>query len=330
MTIYATIYDNVAEKMFDISNVIRNIKLTTYIEDNPGKCTFDIEFVAPLSFEEGASFSLEIDGNKMFRGYVFTRSFSEDKTLISVVAFDQLRYLKNKDSYVFKGMTSDEIFSKICEDFVLRYRVVDKSNYKCIPRSNDATGLYDMIKCALSDTLINAKDWFIIRDNFGVLEHVNIFSLQAGVMIGDSSGLLGFKYETSIDSDTYNQIKLYKDNTKTKKRELYIVNDTINGGANLKKWGILQLYEKVDDNLNIAQIEQKARGMLSLYNSSKKTLKLTSVGSCKIFAGCIFRCNIADLGDTSIDSYMLVTECTHTFDNNEHTMDLTTEVVRNG
>lgn len=329
MTINATLYDNRNEKMFDISEVIFDLEITTKIEDDPGKATFKILKIDDIAFWEGATVSIQIDGVKMFRGYVFAKKRNKDVEIIEVTCYDQLRYLKNKDSDAFENMTSDQIFAKLCDKFVLKYRVVDKSSYKCAPRNNPATALYDMIKRALDDTLINSKQWFIIRDNYGVLEHVNIFSLQPGIMLGDESGVTDFAYETSIDKDTYNQIKLYRENKKTAKREIFIVNDTINGGNTLKAWGILQLYEKVDENLNIAQIEQKARGMLALYNNTKRSLKLECLGVPTMCAGSVFKCSIKDLGDLSINRYLLVTSCTHKISNGEHTMTLDTEVVTN-
>ena len=325
MSIYATIYDNRKEKLYDVSEVISNLEITTHIQDDPGKATFDIVKADNLTFSEGATVSIKLDGHNMFKGFVFAKKVGKDTEVISVTCYDQLRYLKNKDSYVFENMTSAQIFAKICNDFVLKYKVVDKSNYICAPRSNDATALYEMIKTALDDTLINTKEWFIIRDNFGVLEHINVYSLQPGVMIGDKSGAVDFTYETSIDKDTYNQIKLYRDNDSTGKREVFIVNDTINGGGNLKAWGILQLYEKVDEKLNVAQVEQKARGMLKLYNNTKQALKLEAIGVPTMCAGSIFKCTLSDL--ESVNHNMLVTKCTHKISNGVHTMSIEAEVV---
>ena len=330
MSIYATLYNNQTNKLYKISDAICNLEITTSIQDDPGKATFDLIKVDNIEFEEGATVSIQIGGYKMFKGYVFSKKTTKEVDIVSVTCYDQLRYLKNKDSYVFENLTSDQIFSKICNDFVLKHKVVDKSDYICAPRSNDATALYEMIKTALDDTLINSKKWYIIRDNYGVLEHINVYSLQAGIMLGDESGVTDFTYETSIDKDTYNQIKLYRDNDTTGKREIFIVNDTINGGNKIKAWGILQLYEKVDENLNLAQIEQKARGMLSLYNNTKRSLKLECIGVPKVCAGSIFKCSIKNLDGMPINSYLLVTQCSHKIENGVHTMSLTTEVVNNG
>lgn len=326
MSIYATLYNNLTGRQYDISNIIANVEITTEIEDDPGKATFNLIDCSKLSFKEGATVAIELDGYKMFKGFVFKKKHGKDVNNISVTCLDQMRYLKNKDSYVFENMTSDQIFSKICKDFVLKHKVVDKSSYICAPRSNDATGLYEMIKKALDDTLINSKQWFIIRDNYGVLEHINIMSLNTRLMLGDSHGVTDFTFESSIDDDTYNQIKLYRDNEQTGKREIFIVNDTINGGQNLRAWGILQLYEKVDENLNTAQIEQKARGMLKLYNSPKRSLKLEVLGVPKMCAGSIFECSIKGLDGVPLRSSLLVTKCTHKINAGKHTMSLTTEV----
>lgn len=330
MSIYATIYDNRKEKLYNVSDVISNLEITTHIFDDPGKATFDIIKTDNLHFREGATVSIKIDGYNMFKGFVFNKKRGKDVNIISVTCYDQLRYLKNKDSYVFENMTSDQIFAKICKDFVLKHRVVDKSKYICAPRSNDATALYEMIKTALDDTLINAKQWFIIRDNYGVLEHIDVYSLQTGLIIGDKSGATDLTFESSIDKDTYNQIKLYRDNDSTGKREIFIVNDTINGGGNLKAWGILQLYEKVDAKLNIAQIEQRARGMLSLYNNTKYSIKIDAIGVPKMCAGSIFKCSISGLDAVNMNNNLLVTKCTHKISNGEHTMSIEAEVVKNG
>lgn len=327
MNVDITIFDNRHNKLFNVSEAVSNLKITTNIEDQPGKCTFDIIRMDGLAFWEGATVSVIVAGHPTFKGFVFGKKRKKDVDIISITAYDQLRYLKNSDTYVLKDLTSSEIFVKLCKDMVLKHRVVDSSNYKCAPRSNDNKPLYDIIKTSLYDTLINTKQWFIIRDNFGVLEHINIYSLVSTMMIGDESALLDFDYESTIDTDTYNQIKLYRDNKDSGKRDIFIVNDTINGGKNIKEWGILQLYQSVPENLTLPEIEDRALGMLSLYNNTSRSLKLEALGHPSICAGSIIPCKIADLGDMSINNYILVTQCTHNISNDLHTMSLVVEVV---
>lgn len=328
MTLKTYIYDNRNGVTFDISDVVSDMTITTYLEDNPGKLEFTVLKKSPLAFWEGATVSVVLDGYNMFKGFVFKKSRDQDVKKIKVTCYDQMRYLKNKDSRVFENVTSHQIFEQICKEYVLKYKIVDPSHHKCAPRSEDATSLYDMIKNALDDTLANTGQWYFIRDNFGTLEHLNITSCVRPEVLGDKSFVTGFDYATSIDDEVYNQIKLYRDNQTTGKREVFVVNDTVNGGQRLKEWGILQLYEKIDENYNIAQIEARAMMMLKHYCELRRSLTLHCLGIKEFFAGCIFKCKIADLGDISLNSYLLVTECTHKISNEEHTMDIKTEVVR--
>ena len=328
MNVVTHLYDNRRGVTFDVSKVVSDMTITTYLRDNPGKLEFTVLAQSPLEFWEGATVSVTIDGYQMFKGFVFKKARTEDVKKIKVTCYDQMRYLKNKDSRVFEDVTSDQIFSQLCKDFVLNYKVVDASSHICAPRSEDATSLYDMIQNALDDTLTNTGKWYFVRDNFGTLEHLNVTSCLRPEVLGDKSFVTGFDYETSIDDDVYNQIKLYRDNETTGKREVFIVNDTVNGGEKIRRWGILQLYEKIDESYNIAQIESRALAMLKYYCDTRRSLTLHCLGVKEFFAGCIFKCQIADLGDLSLNSYLMVTECTHKISNEKHTMDIKTEVVR--
>lgn len=328
MTLQVSIFDNRNNKLYNVTNaIIGPIKYDTQLEDQPGKCTFKIIRDGGIAFWEGATVSVIVDGVKMFKGFVFIKKRNTDSNIIELICYDQLRYLKNNSSKRISNVTSSQFFASICNEFLLKYSVADSSNYVCTPAIKDNRPLYEMIKYTLHDTLINTGKWFIIRDNFGVLEHVNILNLHSGYVIGDQSGLIEFEYETSIDN-SYNQIVLYRDNKDTGKRESVIVNDTINGGKNLKEWGILQLYQSVDENMNIAQMDTRAQGLLTIYNNTSRKLQLNKViGKPEIFAGSLIGCQIKDLGDISLNGTLLVTKCTHIIDNESHMMKLLVEVI---
>lgn len=328
MEIFATIYDNRHDILYDVSEAIYDISITTYLDDNAGKCTFKVIRIDGLAFWEGATISITVDGRGIFKGFIFKKERNELIEDISCTAYDAIRYLKNKDSKVFENKTSAQIFSQLCDEYVLNYNIVDSSSYICAPRNEENQYLYQMIKNALDDTLINTGEWFIIRDNFGTLEHINILSLDTDIVLGDKSGVSSLDYTTTIDDKQYNQIKLYRANEETGKTDVFIVNDTVNGGQNIKEWGILQLYQKVDENLNLAQIEQRALGMLNLYNHTGRELSFSDcLGDFDVCAGSFVTINISDIGDLSIYKKLLVTECTHKLKNNEHLMDLTVRLV---
>lgn len=327
--ITALIFDNETNRLYDVSQIVSNIKVDTSIFDTPGKCTFDILRLPNFTFKEGATFALTVDTHKVFKGYVFERKQTDSKASISVTCYDALRYFKNKDSKTFNGLMSWQIAQLACSDMVLPFSLVSASLFPTSPIVHDNKTYFEMIKHALDETLINTGAWCIIRDNFGVIEHCNVLSLRAPFLISDKTSIIKYDYTTSIDTDTYNQIKLYRDNDQTSSREVFIVNDTaVNGGENIRKWGILQMYEKVDDNLNIAQIEQRALGMLFLYNNTKKSLKISeTLGFFPMAAGYVFPVRIEGLQDETINQWMLCTDCSHTINKGIHTMSITAEVV---
>lgn len=322
MEIKAIIYDNVYNKVFDISESIGDLQISSWIEEQPGKCTFTVYKSNTLAFWEGATITITIDGKGVFKGYIQKKERNSDTQIIKCTAYDQLLYWKSSDLKMLENMTCDQIFEMLCKERNLKYAVIDKSDYICTGRRADES-LYEMMKTALWDTHIYSGKWFIIRDNFGTLNHVNITSLRTNLMFGDKSGVSDFTYSSDISTDTYNYIKLYKDNDDSGKRETYVVQDS----TTIARWGQLQLYEKVDENMTPAQIEERAKNLLSYHNTVKRSLKLECIGDFNVFAGAIIRCAIADLGDLSINSDLLVTECTHKITNDEHTMSLRVELV---
>lgn len=324
------IFDMRYNLTYDVSDVVSDVSITTYLHDNPGKLEFTLYSVSPITFTMGAGVSVVVDGYKMFKGFIFSwRGTNEsDPREVKVTAYDQMRYLKNKDFKVFQNMTSDQIFKDICKTYLLKYKIIDKSNYICPSRVEDATSLYDMIQNSLDATLAFSGQWFYIRDNFGVLEHRNILSSMEDYVIGDKSYLAGWDFEETIDKDVYTQIKLYRDNKETGKRDTYITAATSDiQKERILRYGILQLYEKIDENMTEAQIRQKGKILLSRYSKIGRNLSIKAIGIKSFHAGSLFKIKISKIsrGAFWLDNYFLATQCTHKFKNDEHTMEIETE-----
>jgi hypothetical protein len=132
--------------------------------------------------------------------------------------------------------------------------------------------------------------------------------------------MTGFDFSRDIDQDTYNRIKLYRDNEDTGKREVYMIQDS----ANIARWGVLQLYESVDEEKNAAQIDEMLQQLARLKNREQRTLKLDAVGDIRVRAGMYLPIYIESLG---INQPMMVDEVTHRFDGADHTMNLTLKVI---
>ena len=80
--------------------VLDDVQWETARLGEPGKLTFTVVKDNIISFEEGNEVNLFVDGKRLFFGYVFSKSRNKDHH-IKVVAYDQLRYFKNKDIYIY-------------------------------------------------------------------------------------------------------------------------------------------------------------------------------------------------------------------------------------
>ena len=324
MRIELIIQDSKSGSAWDMSELVNSgIKWETSIAEQPGKLTFEYIEQGNISINEGSPVSFKIDGQGIFFGYVFKKKQSKNGK-IQITAYDQMRYLKNKDTYVFSGLTASEIFLRIASDFKLNAEVVDASTYVVAPRVHDNKTLFEIIQYGIDETLINTGNWYMLRDNFGKLQFINVNTLKTDLFIGDASLLVNYDYSSSIDDDTYNQIKLIKENQETQKREIYIVKDS----STIKQWGLLQYFEKIDENANAAQIQARADMLLKLKNRATKKLKLTALGDLRVFAGAGVILGISDLekDGIAVNQYFMVTQCTHSFSSDMHTMQLELQV----
>ena len=323
MNIEAIVQDSKSGVAYDISELITNAVWETTLTNQPGKLTFNYIDDTKVTINEGSPISFKVDGRGVFFGYIFKRGKKKDEK-IPITAYDQMRYLKNKDTKVLSGLTAAQVFTKLCKKYQLTYKVVDNHNYIVSPKPHDGKTLFEIIQYGIDQTLINTGNWFMIKDNFGTLEFVNINSLKTNLFIGDESLLIDFDYESSIDDDSYNQVQLIKENKDANVRERYIVKDS----NTIKQWGLLQYFEKMDENANAAQIQARAEMILKLKNRVTKKLKLDCLGDLKVSAGSGVVLGISDLQKEgiAINQYFMVTTCSHTFQNDLHTMSLEVQV----
>lgn len=286
---------------------------------SPGKLTFKLIKDDVINFREGAAVRLKVDGKPVFFGFVFSKK-RDKKQIITVTAYDQLRYLNNKDTCVYENKTASQLVRMIAADFSLNVGTIEDTKFVIPSRVEDNTSLFDMIGNALDLTLTNTKQMFVLYDDFGKLSLRNIASMRVGeagsyLMLDEETGE-NFEYTSSIDSDTYNKIKLTYDNEDTGKREVYIAQDS----KHINEWGVLQYFDTVSKGENG---QSKANALLQLYNQKTRNLKITNAfGDTRVRAGSMIIVNLA-LGDVNLKNFMLVESAKHTFKQDEHFMNLT-------
>lgn len=299
--------------------VEEGIEWTTQRSGTPGKLTFKVLKDDIMDFTEGSAVRLKDGDDKIFYGFIFTQSRQKDQ-IITITAYDQLRYLQNKDTKIYEGKTATQFIRMLGADYTLNIGTMENTGYVITSRVEENTSLFDMIGNALDLTLANTGKMFVLYDDFGKLTLKSLDNMRVGygdtfLMIDEESGE-DFEYKSSIDSDTYNKIKLTYDNEDTGTREIYIAQS----GANINKWGMLQYFDTLQKGENG---QAKADALLKLYNKKTRNLKLTNVfGDNRVRAGSLIVVNLS-LGDVTVKNFMLVEKCTHTYKESEHWMDLT-------
>lgn len=299
--------------------VEKGIEWTTQRAGTPGKLTFKVLKDDILDFTEGSAVRLKVDGDEVFYGFVFTKSRQKDQ-IITVTAYDQLRYLNNKDTKVYEGKTATQFIQMLAADYRLNVGDMEDTGYVIASRVEENSSLFDMIQNALDLTLTNTGNMFVLFDSFGKLTLKSLGKMRVGdgdnyLMIDEETGE-NFDYKSSIDSQTYNKVKLTYDNEETGTREVYIAQS----GENMNKWGILQYFDTLQKGENG---QAKADALLKLYNKKTRNLKIQNAfGDNRVRAGSLIVVNLA-LGDMSVKNFMLVEKCVHTYNESEHRMTLT-------
>ena len=159
--------------------VEEGIEWSTERRSTPGKLTFKLVKDSVINFQEGAAVRLKVDGKPVFFGFVFTKKRDKDQ-IIEVTAYDQLRYLNNKDTYVYENKTASQFIQMIAADFSLNTGTLEDTGFVIASRVEDNTSLFDMIENALDLTLQNSKEMFVLYDDFGKLTLKNLSSMYVG------------------------------------------------------------------------------------------------------------------------------------------------------
>ncbi|AJA42673.1 xkdP-like protein (endogenous virus) [Clostridium phage phiCT9441A] len=317
--------DDKKGNVFDISELVSEVTRKTKRKGNPSSLDIKLIKDKTISINNGDVVSFKVDNNKVFYGYVFDNGGSKDPE-IKLTAYDQIRYLLFNDTYVFKNKKASQIISQIAKDVGLRIGTIEDTGYVIPQLLEDDKKLLDIIYSSLDKTLMNTKQTYVLYDDFGYLTLRNINNMKQPVVISDDNNLGDYDWKNSIDSDTYNRVKIVRDNKETKGRDVYIAQDN----KNIAKWGRLQYYHKVDEKMNKAQIQELVNSTLQLKNKEKKTLKLKDVISTDISADLKLRAGsgvYVDIKEKGIKQYYLIEEATHKFEKGNLIMDFDLKVV---
>lgn len=279
---------------------------------SPGKLTFKALQDPELKITEGNPVRLAVNGKVTFYGFIFTRKRQRDGAW-DITAYDQLRYLKNKDTYIYTNKTAAALAAMIASDYRLQVGTLEDTGH-VMSKVEDNQTLFDILQNALDETLLVKGETYVLYDDAGKLTLRNIRNMRSTLVIDAETGE-NYTYTTSIDQDVYNQIKLGYENKETGSLYVFMTKNS----ELINQWGVLQYFEKIPDP---ALGKLKGEALMQLYGQKRRTLTVNgALGDPSIRAGALLPV-LLDVGDIKVANYMLVEKVTHKINNRQHTMDL--------
>ncbi len=296
--------------------VVDGVTLTSHYRGTATQLNFEVIKDKVLNFSEGSHVALKFNDKLMFYGVVFEKS-RDKRQIISVKAYDSLRYFQNRDSIEFTSKTADKYVRYIANLHRMTCGELENTQHILSHTIEEGTSYIDMILKALDETKRQTGVEYIFFDDCGKLTLKSVESLKAKCYIGESS-LEDFHYTTSIDKDTYTKVKLVKDKPKAEIWSSYPIQEE-KDEKSIANWGVLLYYEKLLDETNI---KHRAVEMLKMKNRKTVTLTLKNVfGNVDVRAGNSVFVDL-ELGDMKVYQHLLVTNCTHNFSGGKHLMTL--------
>lgn len=264
-----------------------------------------------LSFPEGAQVKLVYDGKDIFFGYVIEKSRNKEHH-IEVTCYDRTFYFKNKENYVFTNVTLDQIIKRIADDWGFPIGSLTSSSY-VIPKlaKRDST-IRDIIEYAIKLTTIGSGEEFVFYDEGGKLYLKKRDELELDLLI-DKDTFEDFDYSSSIADNTYNQVVIKGSD----EEEPYVRNNY----ESQKQFGVLQLVLDSQDGGN--KIE-KAKRILEMRQYVTRSFAVNGhFGDIRVRGGSGIWVDRSMMGDIEPKiEKMWVQTVTHTFNHNEHSMDM--------
>lgn len=252
-----------------------------------------------------------VDGKERFRGILMNQNQGDNKQL-KFKAYDNGIYLaNNKDTFVYKNKTADQVFSDVCSRFGIPTGEVAKCSYKIPEFTKSKTTGQDAVLDALSlDYKATGTRHFISSDK-GKLSLLQRKDQVISFVVDGDENLYGYSYTKSIESIKTRVKMISKEGTTLAEKS----NSSLE-----QKVGIFQEIQQPDESLTKAQVKDLVGSVLDTLDDPEETLMLNILGDPDVISGKAILVKIPHL---DISRAYYVDSDDHTFEDNMHTMSLT-------
>ena len=306
--------------IFDVTDILYDeVTLTEYLRGSAGILTFSVIRDGIVNFIEGNKVILYVDDVMRFCGFIANKKRSSEQ-IIKVTAYNQIFYLsKNKDTYIYSGKTANQLINIICNDYGLKVGSLCDTRVVIEPRIEEGRTLLDIIETALDRTREISGIEYCFYDDCGKLTLKPIKDMVCKDIFSDWTNIYDFSYETDISKNTYNSVRFFKKQRNENAHLSYEFRDE----DKIKKWGRLQYYERVDKDMNTAQMKALCDGIINKNGDVKKTLRINGFSdNAFIRGGSFVFIDMKDFSEISITELKVVERVVHIFENGEHRVKL--------
>lgn len=252
-----------------------------------------------------------VDGKERFRGILMNQN-QGDKKQLKFKAYDNGIYLaNNKDTFVYKNKTADQVFSDVCSRFGIPTGEVAKCSYKIPELTKSKTTGQDAVLDALGlDYKATGTRHFISSDK-GKLSLLQRKDQVISFVVDGDANLYGYSYTKSIESIKTRVRMISKEGTTLAEKS---------NSALEQKIGIFQEIQQPDESLTKAQVKDLVGSVLDTLDDPEEMLTLNILGDPDVISGKAILVKIPHLG---ISRAYYVDSDDHAFEDNMHTMSLT-------
>ncbi|MBC2369962.1 phage portal protein [Listeria booriae] len=263
---------------------------------------------------EGDTILFKWKGKELFRGTVWKRDLTL-KSVVSITCYDKMQYLlTNKDVYVFNNQRLDQIATRVLNDFDIAKGNIPYTGFtiKSLVFSSVTSG-YDIILKAISETYKQTGNMYRVFSRAGKIELATWNDPDDIYLLEEYKNIIDVNLTTSIE-EAITKVKVIL--TKGKKTYYGHAKDDYTN----EKYGNIQYTESVSDNLNQAQLNERAKQLLNAKKGLNIDLSATFVGVPDIVSGVPVQANIPRY---AIKQKYYVDSDTHTFKGTSHTTNVT-------
>ena len=250
----------------------------------------------------------------IFTGIVFKTEYDENE-LIHVTAYDCLRYLKAKSSYVWEKKTLPQMVAQIASEYKLPVGILADTG---VPITDvcENQGILDMLTTFLLETNMKSGDLFNLYVNGRgqiCIQRVQDMYVP-DPMIGDDSLMYGYQFSESIDENTYNAISVVRKDKQSGKTNIVFEKDE----ESIERYGMLTMVKNSDNET--ATQKEWATALLSQRKYPTLSSSIKALGDFRVRAGSLIDVSIGDIGIHQ--TRFVVDRCTHTMTSGSHVMQI--------